>query len=427
MGVASSAWAEAIAYEGFDYTAGSGLSGLAGGFGWDLQPDHPNFSIDVAGWDSLQAAIFSDVIQADSLTYADSLGNMLETNGGKLLNTGAGGTSQGGRFLAERRSTGSTWMSYLSQRIGPTAPDGTYIRGANLALFEIFDVDGQLKPSATERLNIGPENSSNSWQNPETSMPEDRFQLRNPDVLFGILNTNLPAEDQPPTPNNNTASAGAAVNRYRDVFTEASTHEVNLFVMRIDHVADGADNIYFWLNPDLNSTPSDDNVSGRYLDAHIQTAAAAAMIADPYAQNSGGSGEQTFDRIRFFAGNADAVGPAELLVDEIRLGETFADVTPFIAAPPTGVAGDYNEDDVVNAADYTVWRDLLGQNLALPNSDPADMDGVVTSAEYDYWVSRFGATSGGASLGVGSVPEPATLLLVAIGMIGMALVRRRAA
>jgi hypothetical protein len=210
------------------------------------------------------------------------------------------------------------------------------------------------------------------------------------------------------------------------VFTEASTHDVNFFVMRIDHVADGPDNIYFWLNPDLSSTPSDEDVSGRYLDAHIQAAAAAAMIADPYAQNAGGSGEQSFDRLRFFAGDADASGPAELLVDEIRFGETFADVAPFIPAVG-GVAGDYNGNDVVDAADYTFWRDRLGQLITLPNSDPGDVDGVVTTAEYDFWKSRFGATMGAASLSAGSVPEPGSIVLVGVGLLGTLLVRRRAA
>ena len=137
-------------------------------------------------------------------------------------------SSQGGRFLAERRSTGSTWLSFLSQRTGTLSANGTYPRGANLSLFDLF------RGNNTERLNIGPENSSNAWLNPDTTLPEDRFQLRYPAVPFGILNTNLPPENQPPTPNNNTATGAA--NRYRDAFTEVSTHVVNLFVMRIDHV-----------------------------------------------------------------------------------------------------------------------------------------------------------------------------------------------
>ena len=83
------------------------------------------------------------------------------------------------------------------------------------------------------------------------------------------------------------------------------------------------------------------------------------------------------------------------------------------------VAGDYNQDGVVNAADYTVWRDHLGQNTTLPNTNPADTDGVVTQAEYTFWKSRFGATSGSGAGGAAvasSVPEPTSIILLAVGL-----------
>jgi hypothetical protein len=96
------------------------------------------------------------------------------------------------------------------------------------------------------------------------------------------------------------------------------------------------------------------------------------------------------------------------------------------------VDGDYNEDGIVNAADYTVWRNRLGQNSPLPNTDPNDNDGTVTQAEYNYWKSRFGATSGSGSGGASgvapvssAVPEPTAWLLVAFGAIGGCLTRRR--
>jgi hypothetical protein len=86
-----------------------------------------------------------------------------------------------------------------------------------------------------------------------------------------------------------------------------------------------------------------------------------------------------------------------------------------------GVAGDYNGNGVVDAADYTFWRDRLGQNITLPNSDPTDNDGMVTTTEYDFWKSRFGATSGagsGALVSSQAVPEPGALALwlLATGM-----------
>jgi autotransporter-associated beta strand protein len=93
-----------------------------------------------------------------------------------------------------------------------------------------------------------------------------------------------------------------------------------------------------------------------------------------------------------------------------------------------GVAGDYNGNGVVDAADYTYWRDRLGQNLTLPQSDPNDTDGVVTTAEYNFWKSRFGATSGSASSSLSgnqAVPEPASLALSMLAVVAWLGVYRR--
>lgn len=63
--------------------------------------------------------------------------------------------------------------------------------------------------------------------------------------------------------------------------------------------------------------------------------------------------------------------------------------------------GDYNEDGLVDAGDYSVWRDALDSNTVLPNDTTPN---AVTQADYDVWVANFGAiaaaaASGGASLG----------------------------
>lgn len=63
-----------------------------------------------------------------------------------------------------------------------------------------------------------------------------------------------------------------------------------------------------------------------------------------------------------------------------------------VVEPVLGLAGDYNANGVVDAADYTLWRDNFGTPSA-----------VGTYAE---WSSNYGASA--SSTGV-SVPEPATL------------------
>ena len=59
-----------------------------------------------------------------------------------------------------------------------------------------------------------------------------------------------------------------------------------------------------------------------------------------------------------------------------------------------GLLADYNHNGIVDAADYTVWRDHLGQNVTLPNDTTP---GSVTQADYDAWKSGFGNHSGSGS------------------------------
>ena len=80
-----------------------------------------------------------------------------------------------------------------------------------------------------------------------------------------------------------------------------------------------------------------------------------------------------------------------------------------------GVAGDYNGDDVVNLADYNVWRNNLGgPGSALQNRGDG-ISGVVGADDYDVWKSHFGDSLAGAGgIEVQAVPEPATIVLTAI-------------
>ena len=55
--------------------------------------------------------------------------------------------------------------------------------------------------------------------------------------------------------------------------------------------------------------------------------------------------------------------------------------------PPAGIDGDYNDNDIVDAADYVVWRDRLNQSVTIPNDATP---GTVTAADYTVWRSNFG-------------------------------------
>jgi hypothetical protein len=76
------------------------------------------------------------------------------------------------------------------------------------------------------------------------------------------------------------------------------------------------------------------------------------------------------------------------------------------------LAGDYNADGVVDAADYVVWRHGLGTTY--------------TQADYDVWRAHFGQSAGSGAAGYplgaspaplsAEVPEPAVVLIILTAM-----------
>jgi T5SS/PEP-CTERM-associated repeat protein len=80
-----------------------------------------------------------------------------------------------------------------------------------------------------------------------------------------------------------------------------------------------------------------------------------------------------------------------------------------------GLAGDYNRNNTVDAADYIVWLRSLGQTGADLAAD-GDSNGKVDAADYDFWQSRLGNTLGNASANASVVPEPATLVVFFVAM-----------
>ena len=107
----------------------------------------------------------------------------------------------------------------------------------------------------------------------------------------------------------------------------------------------------------------------------------------------------------YFNKTGGAAFPLTLYIDNVRFGMS--------------VPGDYNGNGVVDAADYTVWRDTLGstEDLRANGDDTGASMGVIDQADYVFWKSQFGVPVGGGSLSVGGVPEPTGFeLLMLIGV-----------
>jgi formylglycine-generating enzyme len=105
-------------------------------------------------------------------------------------------------------------------------------------------------------------------------------------------------------------------------------------------------------------------------------------------------------------------------LDNSSTGFRLASVVP--ASP---VAGDYNGNGSVDAADYVVWRNNSGAAFQLPNEVPGVTPGMVTQEDYDAWRTRFGNTAGSAAGNAANspVPEATTLVLAIVSccMIGI--------
>jgi hypothetical protein len=95
------------------------------------------------------------------------------------------------------------------------------------------------------------------------------------------------------------------------------------------------------------------------------------------------------------------------------------------AEPPAAEpSGDYNGDGTVNAADYTLWRDTLGQSVANPGDGAdGDLSSLIDAPDYDHWKARFGNLVPGAG-GASVVPEPWSLWLCGWSLSLLVNVRR---
>ncbi len=99
-----------------------------------------------------------------------------------------------------------------------------------------------------------------------------------------------------------------------------------------------------------------------------------------------------------------------------------------LQAIAAGLDGDYNNDGVVNLADYAVWRDNLGATAGTLPNDPHT--GAIGVAQYSTWKSNFGANSasGSAASQIANVPEPSALILLGVGFaLTLVSSRRRSA
>jgi hypothetical protein len=104
-----------------------------------------------------------------------------------------------------------------------------------------------------------------------------------------------------------------------------------------------------------------------------------------------------------------------------RFGATLliADIGP-TANPP----GDYNDNNIVDAADYVLWREKNNTATTLANDTTS---GNVNDGDHAVWRGHFGQlgiSGSGGSMGMTAVPEPTSSALVLAALL-FAVARKR--
>ncbi len=289
VGLATPVKAALLAYEGFDYPAGTGLTNASDGFAGD--------SFGWAGrWTGANIPVATNV--SGSLSYTDPQGNSLATDGGSVIVGNLAGSTinaQPSRSIAVGALAGSTysglpagtyWVSFTMQWVGYPTPgsmssSNLYWRKGDLAFKS--GVPTNATSGGAELMAVGRPNA-NSF--PYT--PIDTWTLW---------------------------SGGDGGALASGVATTYPLNNASFILMRLD--VDGstgtADTTYLWVNwTNLTIMPP------------ISTANATNTLANLTGLNN----------IRLDANNQNASGTNTVLgFDEFRLGTAFADVTPLASVP----------------------------------------------------------------------------------------------
>lgn len=316
--------AATLAYEGFDYPVGNLDTTANGGFGWS-QAWQPT---------TASGSLANQQVFATGFTYTDALNNSLVVTGGRAHVTGDGsatGDNIGGvgtttsitptrGFNFSRGVSGvaeSTWISFIALRTGfplgspgQPAQTGDHVWG-RASSAQIYYNSASSTTGGSEMFAIGRGTQSAETTAATSALPNDTWAMLQQGSSSAVKASTV-----------NWASSPA-----------------DFILMRIDHVGGIAssgsgtalnlvdpDTVRIWINPLLDTLPSDASADITFNANDFNAANGVATL--------GLNRDFVMNRFRIFAGGTNGVtGYGSIEMDEIRVGEQFADVTPYTAVP----------------------------------------------------------------------------------------------
>jgi hypothetical protein len=348
-------------YDGFTYSDNSSILGGNGGGGWNDT------------WTKTGNTASTEIATTPGSTYSTLpvLGNKATLTGQQAA--GTGNSSFTFRTFTSGYGTDGTtaWISLIGQRTGTkTGLDGA---GDTASYQRVFGLNFFSGGTATtnERFSVGELSSV------ATSDDLDRWGLNifNADPLLAVVSPSTTPVDQ-----------------------------LSFLLIRVNFgVGALADNAYMWVNPNLSlGEPSIGSAQATLLNRNLE-----------------------FDRLRLSAGGSlgttGEIAAASGILDELRVGTTFASVIG------TGlVPGDVNGNGIADINDYLVIRNHFQMTGAARTDGDLNGDAVVNLVDFRMWKASRTAGSGADFNDdfIGSVPEPATFILVVLGAVLAATTRR---
>lgn len=104
------------------------------------------------------------------------------------------------------------------------------------------------------------------------------------------------------------------------------------------------------------------------------------------------------------------------MLDLVRTGlDALQQEVAWTLTIPEWLLGDYNRNDAVDEADFTLWRSQFG-SLSMLDAD-GNGNGVVDAADYAIWRNHLGEFRAATESGVLAVPESSTRLLSMMALL----------